>query len=164
MSWPAICWLLTYKVVRKITHHYVPFCCTELSPPWCCSITGKHVPTVLEPPVSSVLHTSPVGICPGSGVRPLPGPVCIFVMRSNPEVFARTEAELMNKAIFLRRMDGNKMTPITLTPCFSFTSSSLVFKVFVTVGPMLQPGAGAVPAHSSGDAKTNVAKQKNLAQ
>jgi len=164
MSWPGICWLLTYKVVRKITHHYVPFCCTEAPPPWCCSITGKHVPTVLQPPVSSVFHTSPVGICPGSLVCPLPGPIFILVMRSNPEVFPSTEAELMNKAVFLRRMNRNQMTTINLTLCFSLTPSSLVFKVFVTVGPMLQPGAGAVPAHSSGDAKTNVAKQKNMAQ
>ena len=143
MSWPGKCWLLTYKVVRKITHHYVPFCCTEGPPPWCCSITGKHVPTVLQPPVSSVLHTSPVGIGPGSGVCPLPGPVCIFVMRTNPEVLARTETELMNKVIFLRRMNRNQMT-VYLTLCFSLTPISPVFKVFVAVGPMFHPTTGTV--------------------
>ena len=135
--------MFTYKVVSKITCDKMPLCCSIVAPPQF-SIQSIHVATVLQPPGTGVLHICPVGESPGRVVYPLPRPVCILVMGANPKVFLSAHAELMNKLVFFRRMNRNKITTLIFTSCFCFTPIQLCFIVLVTVGTIFYPATRTV--------------------
>ena len=95
------------------------------------AILSKHVATVVLPPVTYVVHSCPISIGPAGRVCPVPMPVCVRVSGTNPEVFCKAGAELMNEVVFLLSMNGYKIAPMGPACTLSIVPSSFIVKVSV---------------------------------